>query len=70
MPLKSILLIIEGCPDRFIVRFTVKPYFPLKNFFHLIFSNFYKDKHGHVFFLPQRSWRLLEAKNIPPRPKK
>ena len=29
-----ILLIIEGCPNRLIVRYTVKPYILLKNLFH------------------------------------
>ena len=42
----KILLIIEGYPDRLIMRFMVKPYILLKNFLW-IFSNFYKDKHGH-----------------------
>ena len=55
--------------DRLILRFTVKPYILLKNVFHWIYSTFYKGKHGHDFFWPQRSWRLLEAKNTPPRPK-
>ena len=64
-----LLLIIKGCPDRLILRFTVKLYILLKNLFHWIFSNFYKDKHGHDFFWLQRSWRLLEAKNTLLRPK-
>ena len=46
----TILLIIEGCPDRLILQFMVKPYILLKNLFHWVFSNFYKDKHGHDFF--------------------
>ena len=66
--ISTILLIIEGCPDRLILRFTVKPYILLKNLFHWIYSIFYKDKHGHDFFWPQRSWRLLEDKNTHPRP--
>ena len=64
-----ILLIIKGCPDGLILQFTVKPYVLLKNLFHWSFSNFYKDKHGYDFFWPQRSWRPLEAKNTPQRPK-
>ena len=38
---------------------------PMGKFFHWICSKFYKFKHGHNFFWPQRSWRLLEAKNTP-----
>ena len=66
-----ILLIIEGCPDRLIVRFTVKLYILLKNLFHWIYSNFYKDKHGHDFFLTSEVMEAVrgqkhpsEAKNI------
>ena len=67
--LNDILLIIKVCSDGLILRFTVKPYVLLKNLFHWSFSNFYNVKHGHDFFWPQRSWRLLEAKNTPQRPK-
>ena len=64
-----ISLIIEGCPDTLIMRFTAKPYILWKILFHWICSKFYEFKHGHNFFWPQRSWRLLEAKNTPRRPK-
>ena len=65
----DISLIIEGCPDTLIMRFTAKPYILWKILFHWICSKFYEFKHGHNFFWPQRSWRLLEAKNTPRRPK-
>ena len=64
----QILLIIKGCPDTLIVRFTAKPYILWKILFHWICSKFNEFKHGHIFFWPQRSWRLLEAKNTPRRP--
>ena len=62
----TISLIIEGCPDTLIMRFTAKPYILWKILFHWICSKFYEFKHGHNFFWHQR---LLEAKNTPRRPK-
>ena len=62
--------IFDKCPDRLIVRFTAKSYILWKSFFHWIYSKFYKFKHGHDFFWPLTSWRLLEAKNTSRRPKK
>ena len=64
-----ISLIIKRCPDTLTMRFTAKPYILWKSLFHWIWSKFYEFKHGHNFFWPQRSWRLLEAKNTPRRPK-
>ena len=50
---------------------TAKPYILQKTLFNSICSKFYRVKHGHDFFLaPLTSWRLLEAKNTPRRPKK
>ena len=64
-----ISLIIQGCPDTLTMRFTAKPYILWKGLFHRICSKFYKVKHGHDFFWPPASWRLVEAKNTSRRPK-
>ena len=64
-----ISLIIQGCPHRVILRFTAKPYILCKGLFHRICSKFYKVKHGHEFFWPPASWRLVEAKNTSWKPK-
>ena len=62
-------LIIEGRPDTLILRFTAKPFILWKLLFQWLCSKFYEFKHRHNFFWPQRSWRLLEAKNTSRRPK-
>ena len=66
---KFISSIIQECPDTLTMRFTAKPYILWKGLFHRICSKFYKVKHGHDFFWPPASWRLVEAKNTFPRPK-
>ena len=46
-----------------------KPYIPHKSLFQWICCKCLAWWHGHSYFWPQRSWRLLEAKNTPWRPK-
>ena len=48
----------------------VKPYTPHKSLLQWICCKCLAWWQGHSYFWPQRSWRLLEAKNTPRRPKK
>ena len=43
---------------------TAKPYIPQKCWFKWICSKFFGLWHGHNYFWPPWSWRLLEAKNV------
>ena len=47
-----------------------KPYIPHKSLLQWICCKCLAWWHRHSYFWPQRSWRLLEAKNTPRRPKK
>ena len=48
---------------------TAKPYILQKILFQWICCKCLAWGHRHSYFWPQRSWRLLEAKNTPWRPK-
>ena len=48
----------------------MKPYIPHKSLLQWICCKCLAWWHRHSYFWPQRSWRLLEAKNTPRRPKK
>ena len=48
----------------------VKAYIPQKILLKWICCKCLAWWHRHIHFWPQRSWRLLEAKNTPQRPKK
>jgi hypothetical protein len=60
---KYISLIIQGCPD----RPNHESYRQL--YFTDLVQNSLRFNMGIYFFLPPTSWRLLEAKNTPQRPK-
>ena len=64
-----ILLIIQGTFNVGIDNLAEKPYIPQKNLLQWICCKCLAWWHGHSYFWPQRSWRLLEAKNTPRRPK-
>jgi hypothetical protein len=64
-----ISLIFDKCPDRVITSITTKPNILQKTLFHRFCPKFIKVEHGNNFFWPMTSWRLLEAKNTPRRPK-
>ena len=73
--LKSIVIYttigIDGCSlglDNTSIR--AKPYILQKICFQGLCSKFLGFWHGHGYFWPLRSYRLLEAKNTPRRPKK
>ena len=66
---RLISLIFEQCPDRVILSIKIKPNILQKTLFHRFSPKFIKVEHGHNFFWPLTSWRPLEAKNTPQRPK-
>ena len=62
--------IFDKYPDRLITLIMAKPYILQETLFHWICSKFIKFYLTWAyFFWPQTSWRLLEAKNIPQRPR-
>ena len=46
-----------------------KPYITQKNYLQWVCCKCLAGCNRHIYFWPQRSWRLLEAKNTPRRPK-